>query len=234
MRRVAPTLACLLLLTLPACASEPEPTGPTGVTVFLDNEVTAEQKTVVEQRLRSMPSVDEVMLETRDQAYERSKEMMKDRPELLAAMRPEHMPESFRASVTDPTIAEAVELAMAGVDGVDEVTLGSTEMDPPPSRIGVVVALETAIGGDRRAAVEDAVRALPQADSVAYEDGDAAYERLRRRCEGNGELVAQLDPELARPSLRFQLQVEGKAPGLAELLELDGVDGLRVVPVSAL
>jgi cell division protein FtsX len=123
MRRLTPILAVLLLLALSACTTEPKETGHTTLTVFLDRDLTAERRSAVEQRLRSMPSVDKVGFETRDQAYERLKEQMKDSPDLLADLKPELMPESFHATVTDASIAEAVELVMGTVDGVQDVAL---------------------------------------------------------------------------------------------------------------
>ncbi|MGC5307755.1 permease-like cell division protein FtsX [Micromonospora zamorensis] len=63
------------------------------MTVFLGNDVTAAQKGSVEQQLRSMPSVREVSLETREQAYERQKADLRDQPDLLAGLQPECMPE---------------------------------------------------------------------------------------------------------------------------------------------
>ncbi|MGW3606855.1 permease-like cell division protein FtsX [Micromonospora sp. NPDC005161] len=232
MRRVAPILAFVLLLALTACTSEPEETGRSTLAVFLDNDVTAAKKDAVEQRLRSMPSVEDVALETREQAYESLKESLKDSPDLLADLRPEILPESFRATVTDASLAEAVELVMAEVDGVEDVALRIAETDPLPSHIGVIVRLESGVTGEQRAAVEKAVRALPHAESVAFEDRDAAYERLRKQCRGKDELAAQLDPQMTRASLRFRAPLEPKGPGLSELLKLDGVDVVRLVPVT--
>ncbi|MCW3842339.1 permease-like cell division protein FtsX, partial [Micromonospora yasonensis] len=205
MRRVASIFSLLLLLALPACTSEPEESGRTTLAVMLDQDVTAAQKSAVEQRLRSMPSVEGVALQDRDQAYEQQKELLKDRPDLLAELKPEFMPESFRATVTDASIAEAVEFVMGTVDGVELVTLKIAESDPLPSRVGVVVRLKSTATGDQRAAAEKAVRALPHAESIAFEDRDAAYERLRKQCRGKGDLAAQLDPQMTLASWRFQL-----------------------------
>ncbi|WP_244298558.1 permease-like cell division protein FtsX [Micromonospora cremea] len=219
-------------MTLSACTSEPEESGHAALALFLDSDVTAATKGAVEQRLRSMPSVEDVALETREQAYESLKESLKDSPDLLADLRPEVMPESFRATVTDASIAEAVELVMAEVDGVEDVALRTAQTDPLPSRIGVIVRLESTVTGEQRATVEKAVRALPDAESVEFEERDAAYERLREQCRGKGDLVTQLGPQMTRASLRFQMPLDPKGPGLAELLKLDGVDVVRLVPVA--
>ncbi|WP_147458819.1 permease-like cell division protein FtsX [Micromonospora sp. BL4] len=234
MRRVTPVLAFVLLLAFSACTSEPEEMVDSTLTVFLDSDVTAATKSAVEQRLRSMPSVEDVALGTREQAYESLKESLKDSPDLLADLRPEILPESFRATVTDASVAEAVELVMAEADGVEDVALRTAQIDPLPSHIGVIVRLESAVTGEQRAAVEKAVHALPDAESVAFEDRDAAYERLREQCRGRGELAAQLDPQMTRASLRFQMPLDPKGPGLSGLLKLDGVDVVRLVPMAML
>ncbi|SCG14931.1 hypothetical protein GA0070610_1153 [Micromonospora echinofusca] len=231
MRRIAPVLAFLLLSALSACTSEPKDAGHTTLTVLLDHDVTAAQKSVVEQRLRAIPSVEGVVFETRDQAYEK---LRKDSPDLLADLDPEHIPESFRATVTDVSVAEAAELVMGTVDGVEWAVLKIADVDPLPSRIGAIVRLEPATA-EQRATVEEAVRALPHAESVEFEDRDAAFERLRKQCQGKGDLATQLDSQVTRASLRLQLPLNGKGgTGLPEIERLDGVEAVRLVPVAML
>ncbi|MEW1588742.1 permease-like cell division protein FtsX [Micromonospora vinacea] len=204
------------------------------LTVFLDNDVTLTQKGSVEQQLRSMPSVTEVSLETREQAYERQKADLKDQPDLLAALKPEYLPELLHATVTDASIAEAVELVMAEADGVQDVALRIADVDPRPSRIGVIVRLTPSATDEQRAAVEKAVRALPTAKSVEFEDHDAAYERLRKRCQGKGDLSTQLQPQMAHESWRFEMPLDGEGSGVGELMRLDGVDGVPMAPLAML
>jgi cell division protein FtsX len=232
MRRVAPVLALLLLTASSACSSEPKDTGHTTLTVLLDHDVTAAQKDVVEQRLRAMPSVEGIAFETRDQAYEK---LRKDSPDLLGDLGPENLPESLRATVTDASVAEAVDLVMGTVDGVEWVGLKVADVDPLPARIGAIVRLEPTATEEQRASVEEAVRALPHGESIEFEDREAAYERLRKQCQGKGDLATQLDPQAARPSLRLQLPLNGKGgTGLPEIGRLDGVEAVRLVPVSML
>ncbi|MFF0468351.1 permease-like cell division protein FtsX [Micromonospora zamorensis] len=248
MRRFAPIVALLLLLGLSACTTESEDTGhsledtghsleDTGhslLAVFLDSDVTAETKGAVEQRLRSMPNVEEVALETREQAYESWKESLKDRPDVLADLKPESVPESFRASVTDASIAEAVELVMSRVDGVADVALRTGQIDPLPSHIGVIVRLKSTVTDEQKAAVEKAVLALPNVESVAYEASDAAYDRLRKQCQGKGNLATQLDRQMTLPSLRFRMPLDPQGKGLSDLPTFDGVDVVRLAPVAML
>ncbi|MBQ1020144.1 permease-like cell division protein FtsX [Micromonospora sp. D93] len=234
MRRRAPLLSLVVLLALPACTSQPEEPGDVALAVFLDNDVTSAQKGSVEQQLRSMPSVKEVSLETREQAYERQKADLKDQPDLLAALKPEYMPELLHATVTDASIAEAVELVMAEADGVEDVALRIGDVDPRPSRIGVIVRLESSATDEQRAAVEKAVRALPTAKSIEFEDRDAAYERLRERCQGKGDLSTQLQPQMTHESWRFEMPLNGEGSGVGELMRLDGVDGVPLAPLAML
>ncbi|GLZ61501.1 MULTISPECIES: permease-like cell division protein FtsX [Micromonospora] len=234
MRRGAPLLSLVVLLSLPACTSKPEEPGDVALTVFLDNDVTVAQKGSVEQQLRSMPSVTEVSLETREQAYERQKAELKDQPDLLAALKPEYMPELLHATVTDASIAEAVELVVAEADGVEDVALRIADVNPRPSRIGVIVRLKSSATDEQRAAVEKAVRALPTAKSIEFEDREAAYERLRKRCQGKGDLSAQLQPQMTHESWRFEMPLNREGSGVGELMRLDGVDGVPLAPLAML
>ncbi|RKN22517.1 hypothetical protein D7147_07660 [Micromonospora musae] len=229
-----PVLASVLLLTLSGCTTEPAESAHTTVTVILDQDVTPEQKSAVEQRLRSMPSVEGVAFETREQAYARQKETLEDEPDLLAQLNPEYVPESFHATVTDPLAAEAIELVMGTVDQVGSVVLRIAEADPLPSRIGVIVRMEATATAEQLGAVERAVRALPHAESVEAEKRDAAYERLREQCQGKGDLATQLDRQSMRDSVRFELPLDKKSPGMSKLIGLDGVDVLEMVPATML
>ncbi|MGC4815392.1 permease-like cell division protein FtsX [Micromonospora sp. DT228] len=234
MRRMGPSLALAALLALSACTSKPAETAEVEVAVFLANDATVAQKGIVEQRLRSMPSVTEVSFETREQAYERQKADLKDKPDLRAALKPEYVRELLHATVTDASIAEAVEAVIAEVDGVEDATLRIASVDPQPSRIGVIVRLEPSATTEQRAAVEKTVRALPTAKSIEFEDRDAAYERLRERCKGKGDLSTQLQPQMTHESWRFEMPLNREGSGVGELIGLDGVDGVTLAPLAML
>ncbi|TDC33597.1 hypothetical protein E1211_18940 [Micromonospora sp. 15K316] len=227
-------LASLLLVTVSGCTSEPTDSGHTTMTVILDQDVTPEQKSAVEQRLRAMPSIEGVALESREQAYARQKEALADDPDLLAQLKPEYVPESFHATVTDPLAAEAIELVMGSVDHVGSVVLRIADADPPPSRIGVIVRMKATATAERLAAVEKAVQALPHAESIEVEKPDAAYERLREQCAGKGDLATRLDRQMMRDSVRFALPLDKKSPGMSKLIGLDGVDVMELVPATML
>ena len=82
--------------------------------------------------------------------------------------------------------------------------------------------------------MEKAVRALPTAKSIEFEDRDAAYERLRERCQGKGDLSTQLRPQMTHESWRFEMPLNGEGSGVGELMRLDGVDGVPLAPLAML
>jgi cell division transport system permease protein len=108
-----------------ASSSSPAPSSVTEaekqVTVFLDSAVTEEQKRAIDSALRKLPSVEGVRFESRQEAYARFKEQFKDAPDLVAATKPDSLPESFR--VTLRTASGYCEVArVRSLPGVSEVT----------------------------------------------------------------------------------------------------------------
>lgn len=101
------------------------------VQVFLRQEVTERQRDDLRDALRSDPLVQSVTLVSREEAYARFKEAYRDNPDLVAAVRPDQFPESFRVG-----LARATDFSrfVAGFDhrsGVDEIV-----GDPCPTRSG--------------------------------------------------------------------------------------------------
>jgi cell division transport system permease protein len=95
------------------------------VAVFLTDEVSANDKTCTQQpcvdlrsELESTSGVESVVLESREQAYERFKEIFASQPELIQLTRPEALPASFRVKLDDPERFPAVQKAFNGRPGV--------------------------------------------------------------------------------------------------------------------
>src|SRR5918999_820016 len=65
------------------------------VSIFLTNDITDDQRTSLEQTLRTDPLVSNVEYETREQAYAKFQTLFADSPELVEATEPERLPESF-------------------------------------------------------------------------------------------------------------------------------------------
>jgi cell division transport system permease protein len=91
------------------------------VTVFLKDDITAEQRSALDVKLRGDSLVKDVEHETRDEAYRRFKELFKDTPDLVENVKPEALPESFRVKLHDPTQYKAMESRYGGSEGVYRV-----------------------------------------------------------------------------------------------------------------
>ena len=92
------------------------------VAVFLEDDITNDQRAELEERLRVHPVVSSVEFESQDEAFEQFQELFEDQPSMLASVTPEMLPASFRLELTDPEEYAVVESAFREYEGVDEVT----------------------------------------------------------------------------------------------------------------
>jgi cell division protein FtsX len=106
------------------------------VTVFLDHDITAEQKGAVESALADLHPVDGVRFETRDQAWEKFREMFKDQPELIERVEAEHLPESFGLATTGEVFDCAALASVRQLPGVADTTVVQV---PAGGRPGAVI-----------------------------------------------------------------------------------------------
>lgn len=72
------------------------------VSVFLTEGVSAPQRADIEQELRSLPVVQSVEYESKEQAFARFKEQFQDTPDLVNNVTADALPESFRVKLRDP------------------------------------------------------------------------------------------------------------------------------------
>lgn len=86
-------------------------------------EATEPQRQTARQRVQAMPKVRSVVYESQQQAYERAKQALKDRKDLLDALSPGDVPDSLRLRVADTKAAEAVKAALTGAAGVEAVVI---------------------------------------------------------------------------------------------------------------
>jgi cell division transport system permease protein len=91
------------------------------LSIFLDKDVTQEQRTGLEDELRGNPEVEDVFYESSEEAYERFKEQFKSSPDLVKNVPPGSLPEAFRVKLKDPRNFEIVASEYRGVPGVDQV-----------------------------------------------------------------------------------------------------------------
>ncbi|MDQ8705789.1 permease-like cell division protein FtsX [Streptomyces sp. LHD-70] len=82
--------------------------------------VTSDQKDAVKADLDDMPSVENVIHESSDEAYKHYKEQFGDSP-LVNSLTPDQMQESFRIKLKDPEKYQLIKSAFDGRDGVQAV-----------------------------------------------------------------------------------------------------------------
>ena len=95
------------------------------VVVFLTDDVSTNDVGCTQQPcsdlrrdLESTPGVESVVLETREQAFERFKQLFAAQPELLQLTRPQALPASFRVKLDDPERFPAMQATFLGRPGV--------------------------------------------------------------------------------------------------------------------
>jgi cell division transport system permease protein len=83
--------------------------------------VTPGQRDAIKTELTRMPEVKRVYYESQQMAFQRFKEQFKDSPDLVRAVTPESLPESFRVKLVDPRQYQVVTDAVAAKPGVEQV-----------------------------------------------------------------------------------------------------------------
>jgi cell division protein FtsX len=98
------------------------------VIVFLNPAVSDEAIQQAEASLRSIDGVASLVLVSQQEAYEEFQRLFADNPDLVATVRPETLPPSFRLVLDDPAAAETVRSRAETLDGVGQVV----EPEAPP------------------------------------------------------------------------------------------------------
>lgn len=91
------------------------------VSIFLDNEITDEQRLQLQGSLSGDPLIRTVTYESKDQAYARFKQMYRTSPDLLEATTPTALPASFRIKLKDPKQYKTVSNKYRTRPGVDDI-----------------------------------------------------------------------------------------------------------------
>jgi cell division transport system permease protein len=92
------------------------------VSIFLADDVTDEQRSTIETRLKDSSEVKSYIYESKDEAYERFKQQFSQQPELVDNTPPDALPESFRVELINPERYEVIKAEFpAGAEGVDQV-----------------------------------------------------------------------------------------------------------------
>ena len=91
------------------------------VAVFLNRDVTPEERDSIQRDLLAMPEVASVQYESKQEAFESFKELFRDEPEIVEATTPDALPESFRVKLKDPNQFEIVSDRLQGRPGIAEI-----------------------------------------------------------------------------------------------------------------
>jgi cell division protein FtsX len=94
------------------------------ISVFLRPDVDPSQRDAVEAEVRRLPNTTKIEFETRDQAYDKFKQLFSSAPDLVEMTKKESLPESFRISARTLDCAAIERLSsMSGVEKVAVVEL---------------------------------------------------------------------------------------------------------------
>ncbi|GHJ10007.1 cell division protein FtsX [Micromonospora humidisoli] len=99
------------------------------VSIFLKTDVTEQQRTDLDAKLKSDPLVKEVLYVNKDEAYKTFKEMYQDAPDLVNAVKPDLLPESFRLKLVNPEQYKNIYDQYQGTEGVDVIVDQSRLLD---------------------------------------------------------------------------------------------------------
>lgn len=91
------------------------------VSIFLKTDVSDEQRSSLDTALKADPLVQEVIYESKDAAYDKFKTMYQDAPDLVNAVKPGQLPESFRVKLKDPEEYKAIVEKYQTTEGIDEI-----------------------------------------------------------------------------------------------------------------
>jgi cell division transport system permease protein len=91
------------------------------VAVFLNKDVSADERSTIERDLLGMPEVASVQYESKQEAFESFKELFRDEPDIVEATTPDSLPESFRVKLKDPNQFEVVKDRLDGRPGIEKI-----------------------------------------------------------------------------------------------------------------
>ncbi|GAA4681110.1 permease-like cell division protein FtsX [Phytohabitans rumicis] len=91
------------------------------VAIFLNNDVTDAQRASLDSALRGDPLVAEVIYEDKAKAHEKFKVMYADAPDLVNAVKPDQLPESFRVRLKNPEQFQEINQKYQNSEGVETI-----------------------------------------------------------------------------------------------------------------
>ncbi|ROO62650.1 cell division protein FtsX [Micromonospora sp. Llam0] len=91
------------------------------VSIFLVSDVSDEQRDSLQSSLDADPLISTVTYESKEEAYNRFQTLYADAPDLVNAVEPDQLPESFRIKLVDPEEYQAIFDKYNGTEGIDEI-----------------------------------------------------------------------------------------------------------------
>ncbi len=91
------------------------------VSIFLTDDVTEAQRTALREALSADPAVRDLRHESRQEAFEKFKQLWRDNPEFTSQVDPAQLPESFRMRVAEPSDFRRLAGTFRDRDGVQDL-----------------------------------------------------------------------------------------------------------------
>ncbi|MGX6603627.1 permease-like cell division protein FtsX [Micromonosporaceae bacterium Da 78-11] len=113
----APAVAALPVPGATACVPAED------VSIFLDADITAEQRAGLRAMLQADPLVRVFSYESQDQAYQKFTKLWQDSPDFTESVSPSQLPASFRVTLTDSEGDLAFAARFDGKPGIDDVVV---------------------------------------------------------------------------------------------------------------
>jgi cell division transport system permease protein len=119
-------LGASLLLSRQVDLATDDWVGKVEVSIFLCDDrtcpaITPEQQEQLRTELEGEPVVREVFYESKQEAYERFRELFKDQPSLIESIDPDTLPASFRVRLENPQLFSVIADQFAAYPGVEEI-----------------------------------------------------------------------------------------------------------------
>ena len=103
--------------------------GEIEVSVFLKSDITDTQRQAIDGAIAQSPLVKSRSYETKEQAFNRFKELWQDSPDFVKSIGPNSLPESFRVKLKNPEQYKEFASQIQGLQGIDQIIDQRTLLD---------------------------------------------------------------------------------------------------------
>jgi cell division transport system permease protein len=91
------------------------------VAIFLAGDISPEQRSQLEESIKTDPLVANYLYESKEKAYENFKKIYSDAPDLLEVVKADQLPESFRVKLKNPEQYDQIYAKYNGSEGIDVI-----------------------------------------------------------------------------------------------------------------